>query len=135
MKSVMALKEAFIGTGRRKTSTARVFLRPGKGEISINGRTLTDMFPRKTAQIAINQPFDETETSGKFDTFITVCGGGISAQADAIQLGISRALLKFDEKLRAKLRKASLLTRDARKVERKKCGKSGARRSKQFSKR
>ena len=130
----MAKKE-YRGTGRRKTSAAQVLLRSGKGKIVINGRELEDMFPRKTAQIAINQPFDVTETEGKFDTIITVKGGGITGQAGAIQLGISRALLKFDEALRKQLRKASMLTRDSRKVERKKCGKPGARRSKQFSKR
>lgn len=130
----MADKE-FLGTGRRKTSSASVILRPGKGKMTINGRELENMFPRKTAQIAINQPFEVTDSVGKFDAFIKVKGGGITGQADAIKLAISRALLKVEEASRKLLRKAKLLTRDARDVERKKVGLRGARGRPQYSKR
>lgn len=127
--------EEYLATGRRKTSSARVILRPGKGKITVNGRELENMFPRKTAQIAINQPFDVTETAGKYDAFITVKGGGITGQADAIKLALSRALLTVNEAFRTLLRKANLLTRDARCVERKKTGLRGARGRPQYSKR
>ena len=135
------------GTGRRKTSTARVFLRPGKGKISINGRTLEDYFGRESHRITVNQPFVVTTMQGKFDTLITVKGGGVTGQAQAIRHGITRALIDYDEEgteggsgtgamnLRKGLREAGFVTRDARKVERKKIGLHGARRGTQFSKR
>ena len=123
------------GTGRRKTATARVFLRPGTGNISINNRTLDNFFGRETARMVVRQPLELTDMVGKFDLYITVKGGGISGQAGAIRHGITRALMEYDETLRAELRKAGFVTRDARKVERKKVGLRKARRRPQFSKR
>lgn len=123
------------GTGRRKTATARVFLRPGTGNISINNRTLENFFGRETARMVVRQPLELTDMVGKFDLYITVKGGGISGQAGAIRHGITRALMEYDETLRAELRKAGFVTRDARQVERKKVGLRKARRRPQFSKR
>ncbi len=147
----MAKTQYFCGTGRRKTSTARVFLKPGKGDIIINQNTLDQYFGRKTARMIVRQPLELTNLQHKFDITITVAGGGISGQAGAIRHGIARALVKYDEgdgdqtgdegsgssenSLRKILRKAGYLTRDARKVERKKVGRHKARRGTQFSKR
>ncbi|HXW84839.1 MAG TPA: 30S ribosomal protein S9 [Candidatus Binataceae bacterium] len=122
-------------TGRRKTSIARVRLAPGGGTISINARTLDDYFPRPTARMRILEPFELTETKGQYDVVVQVEGGGVSAQADAVRLGISRALITVSESLRPALRKAGLLTRDPREVERKKYGRHKARKRPQYSKR
>ncbi len=121
--------------GRRKSSVARVYLKKGTGQIEINGRDLVDYFPKATNRYSVNQPLQLLGLNGKFDFKINVGGGGITGQAGAIRLGISRALEKIDESNRAELKKAGLLTRDARRVERKKYGLAGARRSYQFSKR
>ena len=123
------------GTGRRKTATARVFLRPGTGKISINNRELDNFFGRETARMVVRQPLELTQTVEKFDVYVTVLGGGVSGQAGAIRHGITRALMDYDESLRPSLRKAGFVTRDAREVERKKVGFHKARRRKQFSKR
>lgn len=125
----------FHAIGRRKTSVARVYLRPGNGAWQVNGRTLEDYFPRRVLQQSANQPFDVTDTQGRFDIRVRVEGGGIRGQADAIRLGVARALLKSDEDLRGRLRAATLLTRDPRMVERKKYGRPKARKRFQFSKR
>ena len=125
----------YYGTGRRKTSTARVFLRPGTGTITINHRSVEQYFGRETARMIMRQPLELVELADKFDAYITVNGGGISGQAGAIRHGISRALLSYDENLRGPLRKAGFLTRDAREVERKKVGLRKARRATQYSKR
>ena len=125
----------YYGTGRRKTSTARVFLRPGTGNITINRRSVEQYFGRETARMIMRQPLELVELADKFDAYITVCGGGMSGQAGAIRHGLSRALLSYDENLRGKLRKAGFLTRDAREVERKKVGLRKARRATQYSKR
>ena len=125
----------YYGTGRRKSSTARVFMKQGSGNIVINKLTLEEYFGRETAHMILRQPLDVTDNNDKFDFNITVKGGGDSGQAGAIRLGIARALLKFDETLRGDLKKEGLLTRDARKVERKKVGLHKARRATQFSKR
>lgn len=123
------------GTGRRKTSTARVFLRPGTGNITVNAKPLEEFFGRKTAQMIVRQPLELTELAGKFDVAVTVAGGGITGQAGAIRHGITRALMAYDETLRPGLRRAGFVTRDAREVERKKVGLRKARRAIQFSKR
>lgn len=123
------------GTGRRKTATARVFLRPGTGSISINNRSLDEFFGRETARMIVRQPLELTESSEKFDVFVTVSGGGITGQAGAIRHGITRALMEYDETLRGELRTAGFVTRDARGVERKKVGLRKARKRPQFSKR
>ncbi len=123
------------GTGRRKTSTARVFLRSGSGQITINGKTLDDYFGRQTSRMVVRQPLELVEMDKKFDIFITVEGGGASGQAGAIRHGITRALLEFDENLKPDLRRAGYVTRDAREVERKKVGLRKARKRPQFSKR
>lgn len=123
------------GTGRRKTSTARVFLRRGTGSISINNRPLDAFFGRETARMIVRQPLELTESIEKFDVFVTVSGGGISGQAGAIRHGIARALIEYDETLRSPLRKAGYVTRDAREVERKKVGLRKARKRPQYSKR
>ena len=129
-------KNLHYGTGRRKKAIARVWIKPGKGEYSINKREVDDYFPRKSLQYIINQPFNLLEsTTGKYDVIATVKGGGLSSQAGAIRLGISRALILMDEELRPSLKKAGFLTRDSRMVERKKYGLRGARRAFQFSKR
>src|SRR3990167_385092 len=134
----------YYGTGRRKTSTARVYLRPGKGKITINDKTLDDYFGRKTGRITVVHPLKLTQLQDKFDVFITVSGGGITGQSGAIQHGIARALLAYemststegsDFTIKKQLRKAGCLTRDSREVERKKVGRHGARRKPQYSKR
>ncbi|HOP10050.1 MAG TPA: 30S ribosomal protein S9 [Oscillospiraceae bacterium] len=125
----------FYGTGRRKSSVARVRLYPGSGNITINDRTIDDYFGLDTLKLLVRQPLVLTETSAKFDIVCNVDGGGVSGQAGAIRHGISRALLKFDENLRLPLKKAGFLTRDPRMVERKKYGLKKARRAPQFSKR
>ena len=123
------------GTGRRKTSAARVFLRKGNGAIEVNGKTLEAFFGRETSCMIVRQPLELTESTGKFDIKVTVAGGGITGQAGAIRLGIARALVEYDETLKASLRRAGFMTRDARAVERKKVGLHKARRATQFSKR
>lgn len=123
------------GTGRRKTSTARVFMRKGAGSISINGRTLQDYFGRETSRMIVMQPLELVEMVKNFDLTITVKGGGANGQAGAIRHGITRALLEYDETLRPSLRKAGYVTRDARMVERKKVGLHKSRKRPQFSKR
>lgn len=125
----------YYGTGRRKSSTARVFLRTGTGSITVNGRTLDEYFGRETARMVVRQPLELTELTEKFDIKITVSGGGGSGQAGAIRHGITRALMQYDETLRSSLRKAGYVTRDAREVERKKVGLRKARKRPQFSKR
>ncbi len=125
----------YYGTGRRKSSTARVFLRTGTGSITVNGRTLDEYFGRETARMVVRQPLELTELTEKFDIKITVSGGGGSGQAGAIRHGITRALMQYDETLRSALRKAGYVTRDAREVERKKVGLRKARKRPQFSKR
>ncbi len=127
--------EQYYGTGRRKSSSARVFLRPGSGTIRINNRPLDEYFGRETSRMLVKQPLEVTESEGRFDIIATVKGGGPNGQAGAIRLGIARALLQYDETLRQPLRKSGLLTRDAREVERKKVGLHKARRAPQFSKR
>ena len=128
-------KPYFYGTGRRKSSTARVRLYPGTGSITINGRDIDEYFGLETLKLIVNQPFGVTNTVGKFDIVCTVRGGGISGQAGAIRHGVARALLASDEELRTALKKAGFLTRDPRMKERKKYGLKGARRAPQFSKR
>ena len=125
----------YYGTGRRKSSTARVFMKAGNGVITINKRDIAEYFPRETAVMVVRQPLELVEMVEKFDFNITVTGGGISGQAGAIRHGITRALMVFDETLRSELRKAGFVTRDARKVERKKVGLHKARKKPQFSKR
>lgn len=125
----------YYGTGRRKTAAARVFLRPGAGEVTVNGRTLADYFPNDIHKMVIKQPLQLTETVDKFDLVVTVEGGGASGQAGAIRHGISRALLGYNAELRERLKDEGLLTRDPRKKERKKYGQKGARARFQFSKR
>ncbi|MFK7887877.1 MAG: 30S ribosomal protein S9 [Gammaproteobacteria bacterium] len=123
------------GTGRRKTSTARVYLRPGAGNITVNKRPLDTFFGRETARMIVRQPLQLTEMESRFDITVTVKGGGTTGQAGAIRHGITRALMDYDETLRPSLRKAGYVTRDAREVERKKVGLRKARRATQFSKR
>ena len=125
----------YYGTGRRKTSTARVFLRPGTGAVSVNSRTFDAFFPTEALRTQIKQPLVLTETADKFDVLATVAGGGVSGQAGAIRLGISRALVEYNGELRKALKHEGLLTRDARAKERKKYGMAGARKRFQFSKR
>jgi len=144
---IMAKLEQYYGTGRRKSSVARVFMRPGKGKVSVNNRTLEAYFSRETSCMVVRQPLETVEMLGKFDFYITVVGGGISGQAGAVRLGIARALVQYDEKgmvegaepepnsFRRRLRARGLLTRDSRKVERKKVGLHKARRATQYSKR
>ncbi|MCH7981574.1 MAG: 30S ribosomal protein S9 [Proteobacteria bacterium] len=129
------MSEFFYGTGRRKTSTARVFMRPGGGEIKVNNRPLDIFFGRKTARMIVRQPLELTSLVDKFDINVTVKGGGTTGQAGAIRHGLTRALMQYDESLRPSLRKAGFVTRDARKVERKKVGLRKARRATQYSKR
>ncbi len=129
------MSEFFYGTGRRKTSTARVFLRPGGGGITVNNRPLDIFFGRKTAQMIVRQPLELTSLVDTFDINVTVKGGGTTGQAGAIRHGLTRALMQYDESLRAPLRKAGFVTRDAREVERKKVGLHKARRATQYSKR
>lgn len=143
----MAQIEQYYGTGRRKSSSARVFLRPGKGQIKVNNRILEDYFGRETSCMVVRQPLETVDVLSKFDIYATVVGGGISGQAGAIRLGIARALVAYDEhdlaaenepdpnSFRRKLRARGLLTRDSRAVERKKVGLHKARRATQYSKR
>ena len=130
----LALVE-YYGTGRRKTSTARVHMRPGSGQITVNSRTFDEYFPNEVLKMIIRQPLSLTETGDHFDIVVTVGGGGPSGQAGAIRHGISRALLTYNVELRKRLKKAGLLTRDPRMKERKKYGQKGARARFQFSKR
>jgi small subunit ribosomal protein S9 len=125
----------YYGTGRRKTSVARVYLRPGTGNITVNRREFDIYFPNRVLKMIIRQPLLITETADKFDLMVNVSGGGMSGQAGAIRHGISRALLEFNPELRKRLKTAGFLTRDAREVERKKYGRPKARRRFQFSKR
>jgi small subunit ribosomal protein S9 len=127
--------EQFHAIGRRKTSVARVYLRPGNGTWEVNGRTLEQHLPRSVLRQSANRPLVATETEGQYDVKVTVNGGGVRGQADAIRLGIARALLKVNEEFRPRLRAEGLLTRDPREVERKKPGRPGARKRFQFSKR
>jgi small subunit ribosomal protein S9 len=127
--------EQYYGTGRRKSSTARVFLTKGKGQIVVNDRPLDEFFGRETARMIVRQPLEKLEMMENFDINATVTGGGISGQAGAIRLGLTRALIEYDEELRRPLRKAGYVTRDAREVERKKVGLHKARKATQYSKR
>ncbi len=128
-------QNSFYATGRRKNAVARVWIQPGNGQIAINRRSLEDYFGRETSRMIFRQPLELTETNGKLDIFVTVRGGGLSGQADAIRHGISRALCRWNVEYRPALKKAGYLTRDARKKERKKYGQPGARARFQYSKR
>ena len=125
----------YYGTGRRKTSTARVFLRPGTGSFQVNGRSFDQYFPNETLKMLIRQPLAVTETTDKFDLVVRVDGGGVTGQAGALRHGIARALVSFSPELRPRLKESGFLTRDPREVERKKYGRPGARKRFQFSKR
>ncbi len=131
----MAAAVQYYGTGRRKTSTARVFLRPGSGTLTINRRKFEEFFPTEALRTQIKTPMVLTETVDKFDVLATVAGGGVSGQAGAVRLGIARALVEYNLELRKRLKNEGLLTRDARAKERKKYGMAGARKRFQFSKR
>lgn len=131
----MAATEQIQAVGRRKRSVARVMLRPGKGEWSVNGRPMTEYFPRPTHQIRIEEPLKAAELEGNFDIMVRVNGGGLTGQSDAVRLGLARALVQHDEELRPVLREKGMMTRDARQVERKKPGRPKARKRFQFSKR
>jgi len=131
----MATLQQNSGTGRRKTSAARVFLRKGGGAIVVNGKPLDEFFGRETSRMIVRQPLELTQVADKFDIKVSVAGGGITGQAGAIRLGIARALVEYDETLKSPLRRAGFMTRDARAVERKKVGLHKARRATQFSKR
>src|SRR5712664_4255803 len=135
LRSPMAVVTRFYGTGRRKTSVARVWLRAGNGRILVNRRPFEDYFPRETLRMVISQPLQLTNTFGQFDAIVNVGGGGPTGQAGAVRHGIARALLQFDDKLRQTLKRAGLLTRDPRMKERKKYGQPGARSKFQYSKR
>ena len=127
--------QRWYATGKRKTAVARVWLKPGPGSITVNRRAFETYFPRETSRLVVMQPFDVTEQVGRFDVFATLAGGGISAQAEALRHGISKALLEYNVGLRDRLKRAGFLTRDARAKERKKYGQPGARKRFQFSKR
>ncbi|MGM0983884.1 MAG: 30S ribosomal protein S9 [Pseudomonadota bacterium] len=129
------MTQQYYGTGRRKTSTARVFMKPGTGKITVNSRELDQYFGRVTGRMVVRQPLELTDTIGQFDVYVTVKGGGGSSQAGAIRHGITRALMDYNEDFRGQLREAGYVTRDARQVERKKIGLRKARRRPQFSKR
>ena len=131
----MAKKEIYYATGKRKTSVARVYMTKGKGVFTINKKPMDEYFGRETSSMIVNQPLDVVDMHNKFDFNIIVKGGGDTGQAGAIRLGVTRALVAYDETTRADLRKAGLVTRDARIVERKKVGKKKARKSEQYSKR
>ena len=131
----MAETQQYYGTGRRKTSTARVYLRPGAGEVQINRKSFEQYFPNETLRMIIRQPLQLTETTNKFDILVNVTGGGPAGQAGAIRHGITRALMEFNTDLRPALKQAGLVTRDPRIKERKKYGQKGARKRFQFSKR
>ena len=125
----------YLGTGRRKSSVARIFLRPGKGDITVNGRAFEKYFPTESTRAIVRQPLAATETIEKFDILILADGGGVSGQAGAARLGVARALVEFNTELRSRLKKLGYLTRDPRVHERKKYGQKGARKRFQFSKR
>jgi len=129
------MQQHYYGTGRRKTSSARVFMRPGSGTIMVNGRPVDEYFGRETARMILRQPLERAELADRFDFHVTVEGGGGSGQAGAIRMGVARALVSYDEELRSQLRKGGFLTRDDREVERKKVGLRKARRATQYSKR
>ncbi len=131
----MAKKEVYYATGKRKTSVARVYMTKGKGVFTINKKPMDEYFGRETSSMIVNQPLDAVDMHNKFDFNIIVKGGGDTGQAGAIRLGVTRAIMAYDETTRADLRKAGLVTRDARIVERKKVGKKKARKSEQYSKR
>lgn len=131
----MADRVMYRGTGRRKTSVARVILSPGEGKVTVNRRTFDAYFPSEALRVEVRQPLVDTETAGKFDVLILAHGGGIHGQAGAARMGIARALLQFDPEMRVRLRKGGFLTRDPRAKERKKYGQKGARKRFQFSKR
>jgi small subunit ribosomal protein S9 len=131
----MAVLDRFYGTGRRKTSVARVWIRPGSGRIVVNRRSFENYFPRETLRMIIAQPLQLTNTAGQVDILATVAGGGPTGQAGAVRHGIARALVRLDDQLRSTLKKAGLLTRDPRMRERKKYGQPGARQKFQYSKR
>ena len=130
-----ATQQNHYGTGRRKTATARVYLKPGNGRITVNERSLDEFFGRETGRMIVRQPLEAVKLVNKFDIAVTVGGGGITGQAGAIRHGITRALIEYDESLRKPLRDAGFVTRDAREVERKKVGRRKARRGTQYSKR
>jgi small subunit ribosomal protein S9 len=130
-----ATQHHHYGTGRRKTATARVYLKPGNGKITVNQRSLDEFFGRETGRMIVRQPLEAVQLVSKFDIAVTVDGGGITGQAGAIRHGITRALIEYDESLRKPLRAAGFVTRDAREVERKKVGRRKARRGTQYSKR
>jgi small subunit ribosomal protein S9 len=130
-----ATQHNHYGTGRRKTATARVYLKPGSGRITVNERSLDEFFGRETGRMIVRQPLEAVKLVDKFDIAVTVGGGGITGQAGAIRHGITRALIEYDESLRKPLRDAGFVTRDAREVERKKVGRRKARRGTQYSKR
>ncbi|HTL20689.1 MAG: 30S ribosomal protein S9 [Steroidobacteraceae bacterium] len=130
-----ATQQNHYGTGRRKTATARVYLKPGSGRITVNERSLDEFFGRETGRMIVRQPLEAVKLVDKFDIAVTVGGGGITGQAGAIRHGITRALIEYDESLRKPLRDAGFVTRDAREVERKKVGRRKARRGTQYSKR
>jgi len=129
------MAENYYGTGRRKTSVARVTIQDGTGNFTFNGKEINQYFPSPLMRMTVEKPFKVVNLEAKFDVVVNVQGSGLSSQADAVSLGISRALIKMDPELRPKLKKAGLLTRDARKVERKKYGLKKARRAEQFTKR
>ena len=131
----MAQQTPNYGTGRRKTATARVYLRPGSGRITVNDRPLDEFCGRETGRMIVRQPLEALQLGSRFDISVTVDGGGITGQAGAIRLGLTRALLEYDDTLRKQLRDAGFVTRDAREVERKKVGRRKARRGTQYSKR
>jgi small subunit ribosomal protein S9 len=132
---VVAAAIQYYGTGRRKTSTARVFLRPGSGAVTINRKPIEQAFPTEALRTQIKRPLAVTETADKFDVLATIAGGGLTGQAGALRLGIARALVEYNVELRPQLKKEGFLTRDARIKERKKYGQKGARKRFQFSKR
>ncbi len=128
-------QETYHGVGKRKTSVARVWIKPGQGRVTVNGREMDDYFPRETLKMIINQPFQLTETEGQFDVTVNVRGGGVASQADAVRYGLVKALIAYDANLRPVLKRAGIVTRDARVVERKKYGRKKARKGFQWRKR
>jgi len=132
---VAAKQIQYLGTGRRKTAIARIFLRPGSGNITVNGRTVENYFPSEAGRVPVRQALEAVESTDKFDVLILANGGGVAGQAEAIRMGISRALIEFNAEFRPKLKSLGFLTRDARSRERKKYGQKGARKRFQFSKR
>ncbi len=128
-------QEKYHGVGKRKTSVARVWIKPGQGRVVVNGREMDDYFPRDTLKMIINQPFHLTDTEGQFDVVVNVKGGGVASQADAVRYGLVKALIAYDDSLRPVLKRAGLVTRDSRVVERKKYGRKKARKGFQWRKR